>query len=72
MTLHASAFLDFQTTVRSYLAPVAFALTFGPVTRFPSVGFAFLFDKADVSKVIEARDPGELTKEAIDAKLSIF
>jgi len=41
LTLHASAFLEFQTT-------------------------------AEVSKVIEVREPEEFTKEAIDAKLSIF
>ena len=38
----------------------------------PPVGLGHLLDKADVSKVIEVRDPGELTKEAIDAKLSLF
>lgn len=38
----------------------------------PSADSAFPFGKADVSKVIEVREPGELTKEAIDAKLSIF
>jgi len=41
LTLHASAFLDFQTT-------------------------------AEVSKVIEVRNPEEFTREAIDAKLSTF
>ena len=38
----------------------------------PSVGLGLLLDKADVSKVVEARDPGELTKEAIDAKIAFF
>lgn len=34
LTLHASAFSDFQNTVRSYLVPVTLALTFGSVIRF--------------------------------------
>ncbi|KAF9646398.1 glia maturation factor beta [Thelephora ganbajun] len=41
LTLHTSAFLDFQVT-------------------------------ADVNKVFEVKNPEEFTKEAIDAKLSVF
>lgn len=38
----------------------------------PFVNLGFSLDKADVSKVIEVREPGEFTKEAVDARLSIF
>ena len=60
LTLHASAFLDFQTTVRSSVSIASFIhLT----TRPPLV-------QADVSKVIEVRDGAEgFTKEMIDEKL---
>lgn len=57
LTLHASALLNFQTTV----GPVTMSI--GPLTLIS-------LPQADVSKIIEIRDgPEGLTKEAIDAKL---
>ena len=62
MTLHASALLDFQTTVCRFCAQRTGANSW-------SSPF-FFHPQADVSKVIEIRDgPEGLTKEIIDAKL---
>lgn len=58
LTLHASALIDFQNTVR-YSWASSLILT------------DFLDYQADVSKVIEVREGAEgLTKEIIDAKLT--
>jgi hypothetical protein len=62
MTLHASALLDFQTTVCRFCTQR---------TGAKACLYLFIFHfQADVSKVIEIRDgPEGLTKEIIDAKL---
>ena len=60
LTLHASALINFQTTVR--ILQTFFS------KRFWHLSISMM--QADVSKVIEIRDgPEELTKEVIDAKL---
>lgn len=64
MTLHASAFLTFQTAVSDHPNSITLVLTKYPVLSS--------LRKADVSKVIEVRDLEEFTKEAVDAKLSAF
>lgn len=61
MTLHASAFLDFQNVVRT---------VFSYESRLITAEASF---QADLSKVIDMHDgPEGLTKEAIDAKLLSF
>ena len=58
MTLHASAFLDFQNVVRT-----VFKCQSHPFTT--EISF-----QADISKVIDVNDgPESLTKDVIDAKL---
>ena len=61
LTLHASALINFQATVRILF--FSFKTFYSDLlNRFPL--------QADVSKVIEMRDgPEGLTKEEIDAKL---
>lgn len=61
--LHASAFSDFQTEVRS-------CTQFdGP---FAEPSFAFFLRKAGVNKVLEARNDEEFTKDAVDGLISRF
>jgi hypothetical protein len=58
MTLHASAFLDFQNVVRTAFRSQSRSIT-------TKVSF-----QADISKVIDIQDGAEsLTKDVIDAKL---
>jgi hypothetical protein len=71
LTLHASAFLDFQATVRSYPVPMTLVLIFRFDIRFHRSMFGLPLDKADVSKVVEVRDPEEFTKETVDARLAL-
>ena len=60
LTLHASALINFQATVRFFFFFQIFLQRFKQIYRL----------QADVSKVIEMRDgPEGLTKEEIDAKL---
>ena len=59
LTLHASAFLDFQSTV-----------SFGLLPHLSSTLTLVFCSKADVSKVIEVREGAEaFTKDLIDSKL---
>lgn len=60
LTLHASAYLDFQKIVNfCFFSDRRHFISTNPV-----------FDKADVSKVIDIRDgPESLTKNAIDTQL---
>ena len=74
LTLHASCSLSFEHEVRSSIqfeGPFAhpwFCDSLTSVFLCPS----FPLHKARVSKVIEAREPDELTREIIDQKLSTY
>ena len=58
LTLHASALIDFQNTVRP------------PPILYESPHIHVPLNQADIGKVIEVRDGAEgLTREAIDARL---
>lgn len=77
LTLHASGFLDFQTTVRESSSLVSHVLIIETTLCFKAdvskVGFDFLTPRErllPLYQIIEIRDGAEsLSKAAIDAKL---